>query len=76
MEVIVELLSAFVRVLVVKILFGTVFYWIGWSVCKAVTLGRYPNSLQSSVKKNRNTLVPLVGLAVSLGFFLLFLYWG
>jgi hypothetical protein len=33
MEVIVELLSTYVRILVVEILFLSVFYWVGWPVC-------------------------------------------
>jgi hypothetical protein len=74
MEVIVELLSTYVRILVVEILFGTVFYWVGWPVCKAVTFGRYPNSLASSNGKNRNAMVSLVGVTASLGIFLCFIY--
>ena len=27
-----------------EILFGTVCYWVGWPVCRAVTLGSYPRS--------------------------------
>jgi hypothetical protein len=74
MEVIVELLSTHVRVLVVEILFGSVFYWVGWPVCKAITFGRYPNSLASSNGKNRDVMVSLVGVTVSLGVFLCFIY--
>jgi hypothetical protein len=74
MEVIIELLSTYVRVLVVEILFGTVFYWVGWPLCKVVTFGRYPNYLASSNGKNRNAMVSLVGVIVSLGIFLCFIY--
>ena len=76
MEVILELLSTFVRVLVVEILFGTIFYWIGWGVCKAVTFGKYPDSLQPSNGEKKDTLVFIVGLLVCLGIFLCFIYWG
>lgn len=76
MEVIVELLSSFGRVLVVDILFGTLFYWIGWSVCKIATFGNYPRPLESSNGNNRNIQLSLLGLAVCLASFLLFIYWG
>jgi uncharacterized protein with PQ loop repeat len=76
MEVIVELSSTYVRILVVEILFGTVFYWVGWPVCKAITFGRYPNSLASSNGKNRYAIVSLMGVTVSLGIFLWFIYSG
>ena len=76
MEVIFELFSTFIRILVIEILFGAVFYWIGWSVCKAVTFGRYPNSLKSLSAKNKETPVFIVGLAVCLAVFLSFIYWG
>ena len=72
MEVIFELFSTFIRILVIEILFGTVFYWIG----KAVTFGRYPNSLKSLSAKNKETPVFIVGLAVCLAVFLSFIYWG
>ena len=74
MEVIVELLSTYVRIIVVEILFGTVFYWVGWPLCKVVTFGKYPNSLVSSNGKSRNAMVSLVGVTVSLGVFLCFIY--
>jgi hypothetical protein len=74
MEVIVELLSTYVRILVVEILFLSVFYWVGWPVCKAITFGRYPNSLALSNGKNRDAMVSLVSVIVSLGIFLCFIY--
>ena len=76
MEVIVELLSTFVRVLVVVILFGTVFYWIGWSVCKVITFGRYPRFLKPLRGNNMNTQVSLLGVVVFFSVFLSFIYWG
>ena len=54
--------------------FWDYFYWVGWPVCKAVTFGRYPNSLASSNGKNKNAMVSLVGVTVSLGIFLCFIY--
>lgn len=30
-----------------EILFGTVCYWIGWPICKVLTLGKYPSSNQT-----------------------------
>jgi hypothetical protein len=76
MEVVVELLFTFVRVLVVDILLGTVFYWIGYLVCKLVTLGRYPNVLGPASGEKKSTLVGVVGFVVSLGIFLFFIYWS
>ena len=29
-----------------EIFFGTICYWVGWPVCKLVTLGRYPPSTE------------------------------
>lgn len=29
-----------------EIFFGTICYWVGWPICKAVTLGKYPASKQ------------------------------
>jgi hypothetical protein len=75
MEIIAELLSTIVRFLVIEILFWTVFYWIGWSVCKIVTFGNYPDSLDKPNGKNRDVLVSFVGLAVSLATFISFIYW-
>jgi ABC-type phosphate transport system permease subunit len=76
MEEIVGLLFIFLRVLILEILFWTVFYWIGWSVCKAVTFGKYPYSLVSSNKNNRNTLLPVIGGTLCLAIFMSFIYWG
>ncbi len=30
-----------------EILFGTICYWVGWPICKVVTLGKYPSSSQA-----------------------------
>jgi hypothetical protein len=76
MEVLVELLFTFIRILILEILIGVVFYWIGWGVCKVVTFGRYPNSSQPTHRKNRDTRVVVVGIAVSLAIFLMGIYWG
>jgi hypothetical protein len=27
-----------------EIFFGTICYWIGWPICKVITLGKYPSS--------------------------------
>ena len=27
-----------------EIVFGTICYWVGWPVCKIITLGKYPHS--------------------------------
>jgi hypothetical protein len=62
MEEIVGLLFTFLRILVIDVLFGMVFYWIGWPVCKIISFGRYPNSLESP--KN-DTFVSLLGLTVA-----------
>ncbi len=29
-----------------EIFFGTICYWVGWPICKLVTLGKYPSSSQ------------------------------
>ncbi|MGY8873002.1 MAG: hypothetical protein ACKVJE_21465 [Pseudomonadales bacterium] len=29
-----------------EIIFGTICYWVGWPICKIVTLGKYPSSNQ------------------------------
>jgi len=76
MEVIFELFSTFIRIFIIEILLGTVFYWIGWTVCKAFSFGKYPNFLQSSSGKNKETLVFIVGLAACLAVFLSFIFWG
>jgi cytochrome bd-type quinol oxidase subunit 1 len=75
MEIIAELLTTFFRVLIVDILLGTVFYCIGWFVCKVTTFGRFPHSIGKSNDKNRNLLVSLIGVATSLAVFLSFIYW-
>ena len=75
MELIAELLTTFFRVLIVDILLGTVFYFIGWFVCKVATFGRYPHSIGKTNDKNRNLSVSLVGVATSLAVFLSFIYW-
>lgn len=28
------------------IFFGTICYWVGWPICKLITLGKYPSSTQ------------------------------
>ena len=76
MEVIVGLLSTFLRMLIIDFLVYTVFYWVGWSVCKVLTFCRYPKKTDQLNSKNRNTLVLIVGVTVSLGLFISFLYWG
>jgi len=40
-----DLGKGFVRAIgwiLAEVLFNFVFYWIGWPVCKTVTLGKYP----------------------------------
>jgi di/tricarboxylate transporter len=32
--------------LLVEIFFSTLCYWVGWPVCKLMTLGKYPTSKQ------------------------------
>ena len=76
MEEVVGLLFWFVRILIIDILFYTVFYWIGWAVCKVFTFGKYPLSLVSSNTKEKSTLVFLIGMAVSIAIFIAFIYWG
>jgi hypothetical protein len=56
MEEAVGLLFWFVRTLIIEILFYTIFYWIGWAVCKVFTFGKYPQSMPSSNDKKK---VPL-----------------
>ena len=29
-----------------EIFFGTICYWVGWPICKIITLGKYPASQQ------------------------------
>ena len=46
-ELIGELGRGFVRAIgyfLAEIFFGTICYWIGWPICKIVTLGKYPSS--------------------------------
>lgn len=76
MEEVVGLLFWFVRTLIIDILFYTVFYWIGWGVCKVFTFGKYPHSFVSSNHKEKRTLIFLVGMAVSIAIFIAFIYWG
>jgi phosphotransferase system glucose/maltose/N-acetylglucosamine-specific IIC component len=76
MEEAVGLLLWFVRTLIIEILFYTIFYWIGWAVCKVFTLGKYPQSMPSSNDKKKSTLVFLVGMAVSIIIFMAFIYWS
>jgi len=30
-----------------EIFFGTVCYWVGWPICKIITLGKYPQPSQT-----------------------------
>tara|TARA_R110002074_G_scaffold40995_1_gene109173 strand:+ start:605 stop:865 length:261 start_codon:yes stop_codon:yes gene_type:complete len=30
-----------------EIFFGTICYWVGWPICKILTLGKYPSSSQT-----------------------------
>ena len=32
--------------LLAEVFFDTICYWVGWPVCKVITLGRYPSSNQ------------------------------
>ncbi len=44
-----EIAKGFLRgigYILLEILFGTVCYWVGWPICKIVTLGKYPSSNQ------------------------------
>ena len=44
-----ELLKGFFRgigYILAEIFFGTICYWVGWPVCKLMTLGKYPKSSQ------------------------------
>jgi len=52
-----------------EIFFGTICYWIGWPICKIVTLGRYPSSkqtvyLESYSGNNQGFWCSAVGLIV------------
>lgn len=48
-DLISEIFKGFFRVIgyiLAEIFFGTVCYWVGWPICKLVTLGKYPSSQQ------------------------------
>lgn len=76
MDEIFGVLIWFIRTLIIEFLFYTVFYWIGWGVCKFFTLGKYPKPLGLSENRNKGTYVMLVGIAFSLTVFMAFIYWG
>ena len=67
-----EIGKGFVRgigYILAEIFFGTVCYWIGWPICKVVTLGRYPSSkqvvyLEDYSGNNRGFWCSAVGLVV------------
>ncbi|WP_143186913.1 hypothetical protein [Microbulbifer donghaiensis] len=51
-----------------EIFFGTICYWVGWPICKLVTLGKYPSSKQAVYLEdysgnNQGFLCSAVGLA-------------
>jgi len=44
-EILEEIGKGFLRgvgYLLVEILYGTICYWVGWPICRVLTLGRYP----------------------------------
>jgi hypothetical protein len=48
-DLISEIFKGFFRVIgyiLAEVFFGTVCYWVGWPICKLVTLGKYPSSQQ------------------------------
>ena len=60
-----------------ELFFSTFCYWIGWPLCKMITLGRYPHPGQSAfneeIGNNNGFICALVGLAVLVGLGLLFI---
>jgi len=38
--------------IIAEILFGTVCYWVGWPICRAFTLGRYPRTRKQLLPDN------------------------
>jgi hypothetical protein len=62
-----------------EILFYTLCYWVGWPVCKVFTLGKYPASGSRTYLGGKNDagwFCSFVGLAVIVGLFFLFVFWG
>jgi hypothetical protein len=52
-----------------EIFFGTICYWIGWPICKIITLGKYPSSndvvyLDDGRSRNNNFWCGAVGFLV------------
>jgi len=46
-SVVEEIAKGFLRgvgYILAELLFGTVCYWVGWPICKIITLGKYPSS--------------------------------
>lgn len=33
--------------IIAEVFFGTICFWVGWPICKTVTLGKYPDSGQA-----------------------------
>jgi len=55
--------------LLAEIFFGTVCYWIGWPICKVITLGKYPSPnhvvyLDDSADRQNDFWCAAVGLLV------------
>jgi hypothetical protein len=50
-----------------EIFFGTICYWVGWPICKVITLGKYPSSnqvvyIEEYGKRNNGVWCSMVGL--------------
>lgn len=50
-----------------EIFFGTICYWVGWPICKIITLGKYPSAnqvvyLEGYGKSNNGFWCSVVGL--------------
>ena len=75
-----EIGSGFFRLIwgvVFEIFFLTVCYWIGWPVCKIITLGRYPatgsRAFYEHSSNEEGWLCSLVGLVTLFGSFAIFI---
>jgi len=56
-ELIEEIGKGFLRgvgYLLVEILYGTICYWVGWPICRVLTLGRYPRDREQPLPEKWN----------------------
>lgn len=64
MDGILELTLRMLGYLLAEIVFGTLFYWLGWPWVKLLSLGKYPQQ-RWCIGTRENTYVACVGVGIS-----------